>query len=231
MSMRMAMGHGGGGGPSGGWGLMRSFRRDESVMQSKLPPGIVKRVLQFARPYRGMLTVFLGLIIVDAVIGAVNPLIYRAIIDNGIAKHNSSLVIALAVLIGVLAVFDAGLSLWQRWVSARVGEGLIYDMRAKVFAHIQQHAHRLLHPHPDRRAGDTAQQRRPRGPAGVHRHLLVGGQQRHRRGHHPDVHVLPVMADHARRPVPGAAVHHPGPLGGQAPGRHHPRVLRARTPR
>ena len=136
MSMRMAMGHGGSGG--GGWGLMRSFRQDGSVTQQKLPPGIMRRVLGFARPYRAMLSVFLALIIVDAVIGAVNPLIYRSIIDNGIQKHDTSLVISLAVLVGLLAVADAGLSLWQRWVSARVGEGLIFDMRSKVFAHIQR---------------------------------------------------------------------------------------------
>jgi ATP-binding cassette, subfamily B, bacterial len=138
MSMRMAMGHGGGGAGGGGWGLMRSFRRDESVTDTKLPPGIVRRVLGFAQPYRRMLGVFLVLIIVDAVITAANPLIYRSIIDNGIQKHDTELVIWLAVLVGVLALADAGLSLWQRWVSARVGEGLIFDMRARVFAHVQR---------------------------------------------------------------------------------------------
>jgi ATP-binding cassette subfamily B protein len=138
MSMGMGMmGHGGGRG-GGNWGLMRSFRRDESVTQQELPPGIVRRVLAFSKPYRGMLSVFLVLIIVDAVIGALNPLIYRAIIDNGIGKKNASLVVDLAVALGILAVADAGLSLWQRWVSARIGEGLIFDMRSKVFAHIQR---------------------------------------------------------------------------------------------
>ncbi|HXQ59560.1 MAG TPA: ABC transporter ATP-binding protein [Acidimicrobiales bacterium] len=118
---------------------MRSFRRDESVIHQKLPPGIVRRIARFAAPYRRMLGVFLVLIVVDAVIGAANPLIYRDIIDNGIVKHHDvHLIVGLALLIGVLALADAGLSLWQRWVSARIGEGLIFDMRAKVFAHIQQ---------------------------------------------------------------------------------------------
>ncbi|HVC70888.1 MAG TPA: ABC transporter ATP-binding protein [Acidimicrobiales bacterium] len=136
----MGMGMGMGRGHSGaGFGLMRSFRRDESVIHQKLPPGIVRRIARFAAPYRRMLGVFLVLIVIDAVIGAANPLIYRDIIDNGIIKHhNASLIVGLALVIGLLAVADAGLSLWQRWVSARIGEGLIFDMRAKVFAHIQR---------------------------------------------------------------------------------------------
>ena len=134
--MSMGMGMGGHGGM--GWGLMRSLRRDDSVMQQQLPRGIVRRIVGFARPYRAMLRVFLVLIVVDAVIGAANPLIYRAIIDTGIAKHRSGLIVELALVVAALAVFDAVLSLWQRWVSARIGEGLIYDMRSRVFEHIQR---------------------------------------------------------------------------------------------
>ena len=128
---------GGGGGMAANWGLMRSFRRDHSVTSQKLPKGLVKRIVQFARPYRWRLAVFLTLIIIDAFITASTPLIYRAIIDNGIIKKNVRLVVFLALIVGVLALFDVVISLWQRWISARVGEGLIYDMRTKVFAHFQ----------------------------------------------------------------------------------------------
>ncbi len=131
------MGQMGGMGGAGGWSLMRSMRRDDSVKSQKLPPGTVRRIARFAAPYRSKLAVFLVLIIVDAFVGAANPLIYRSIIDNGIARHDSSLVVSLALLLGGLALADTGLSLWQRWISARVGEGLIYDMRRKVFAHFQ----------------------------------------------------------------------------------------------
>ena len=134
MSMRRGMGGGGG----GGWGLMRSFRRDESVTSQKLSPGIIRRIARFAAPYRRMLLIFLVLIILDALLGAANPLIYRAIIDDGILPHDSGLVVQLALLLGVLAVSDAALSLWERWISARVGEGLIFDMRTQVFAHFQR---------------------------------------------------------------------------------------------
>ncbi|MDE3086242.1 MAG: ABC transporter ATP-binding protein [Acidobacteriota bacterium] len=127
-----------GGGGNAGWGLMRSFRRDESVTQQQLPPGIMRRVFRFATPYKKLLTVFLALIVADALISAVNPLVLRAIINQGILKGDRGLVFALAGLVAGLAVVDAGLSLWQRWVSATVGEGLIFDMRSKVFAHIQK---------------------------------------------------------------------------------------------
>ena len=132
MSMRRGMGGGGGG------GLMRSFRRDESVTSQKLSPGILRRIARFARPYRRMLMVFLGLIILDALLSAANPLIYRAIIDDGILRHDSGVVVKLALLLAVLALSDVALSLWQRWISARVGESLIFDMRTQVFAHFQR---------------------------------------------------------------------------------------------
>jgi ATP-binding cassette subfamily B protein len=138
-AMAMGMGHMiGGASGGGGWGVMRSLRRDQSVVRQQLAPGTLKRVARFAKPYRSMLLVFLVLIVVDAAIGASNPLIYRAIINDGIIHHHRSLIVVLAVVVAGLAVFDAGLSLWQRWVSARIGEGLIFDMRAKVFEHVQR---------------------------------------------------------------------------------------------
>jgi ATP-binding cassette subfamily B protein len=134
------MGHGGGGGRGGAanWGVLRSLRRDDSVTDQRLPAGIVRRIAGFARPYRHLLSIFLGLIIFDAVLGVANPLILRSIIDNGIAKGNTGLIVNLALLVAGIAILDAGLSLWQRWVSASIGEGLIFDMRSKVFEHVQE---------------------------------------------------------------------------------------------
>ena len=121
-------------GAHGMWSLMR----DSSVTKQKLPPGTLRRIMRFAAPYRRMLGVFLAVIVVDALIGVWNPLIYREIIDGGIARHNSHLIFLLALLLGGLALVDALLSLAQRYISSRVGEGLIYDMREKVFGHVQE---------------------------------------------------------------------------------------------
>jgi ATP-binding cassette subfamily B protein len=117
---------------------MRSFRRDDSIRSYKLSPGIFRRIVAFARPYRRKLSVFLVLIIIDALLGAANPLLYRAIIDDGILPRNSAFIIQVGVVLVILAIADAGLSLWQRWISARIGEGLIFEMRTQVFAHFQE---------------------------------------------------------------------------------------------
>ena len=117
---------------------MRSFRRDDSIRSYKLSPGIFRRIVAFARPYRAKLAVFLVLIIIDALLGAANPLLYRAIIDDGILPRNSGFIIQVGIVLVILAIADAGLSLWQRWISARIGEGLIFEMRTQVFAHFQE---------------------------------------------------------------------------------------------
>src|ERR1039458_10393957 len=130
----MGPGRGTAHGAAGMWSLMR----DRSVTKQKLPPGTVGRIMRFAAPYRRVLGVFLGVIVVDALIGVWNPLIYREIIDGGIARHNSHLIVSLALLLAGLALVDALLSLAQRYISSRVGEGLIYDMREKVFGHVQE---------------------------------------------------------------------------------------------
>jgi ATP-binding cassette, subfamily B, bacterial len=120
------------------WHIAASFRRDSSIKDKKLPPGTVRRIVRFAAPYKRQLVWFLILIVIDAVIGVANPLIFKAIIDRGIAHHRIGLTEALAGLIAVLAVLDSIDSLTNRWFSARIGEGLIYDMRSKVFEHIQR---------------------------------------------------------------------------------------------
>ena len=133
-------GHGmGGGGMGGQFGnVMRSMRRDDSVTQQHVTKGTARRMITFARPYQKILAWFLVLVTVDAVIGVVNPLLFRSIIDKGIPDHNKTLIIGLAAVAAVLAVVDTVLSIGIRYVSAKVGEGLIFDMRSKVFEHIQK---------------------------------------------------------------------------------------------
>src|SRR5690606_19661990 len=91
----------------------------------------------FARPYRGALAVFLLLIVIDALAGAATPLVFRAIIDRGIEHGRSGLVAALAGLVAALAMLSAVIGVTQRWYSARIGEGLVHDLRTQVFDHVQ----------------------------------------------------------------------------------------------
>jgi ATP-binding cassette subfamily B protein len=124
--------------PDNGWMVMMSFRRDNSVVKERLKAGTVRRIAGYASPYVRELVLFLVLNAIGAVIVVANPLLLKAIIDRGIVAHRSGLVMALAVTVGVLAIFEAVLGLAQRWYSARIGEGLIYDLRTQVFDHVQR---------------------------------------------------------------------------------------------
>ncbi|GGS56684.1 ABC transporter [Planobispora rosea] len=125
---------GGGFGPQ----AMRSLRRDSSVTKERLAPGTVKRIARYARPFSRHIAAFLALVVLGSVIVIANPLLMKAIIDEGIAGKDAALVVWLALAIAALALVDAGLGLAQRWFSARVGEGLIYNLRTEVFDHVQR---------------------------------------------------------------------------------------------
>ena len=118
--------------------MMRGFRMDPSITKQKLKPGTIRRIAGYARPYRVHLAVFLLATVVDAVITVVNPLLLRQIIDHGILARNDQVVIVLACTVAAVSIFDAVLGFVIRWFSARIGEGLIYDLRTQVFDHVQR---------------------------------------------------------------------------------------------
>jgi ATP-binding cassette subfamily B protein len=117
---------------------VHGFGRDAQAVKGKrLERDLLRRVLRLARPYRGQLIGFVVSVIAAAVAAAIPPLILRAVIDTAIPERDRGLVAALAAAAVFLAVFNAGLSLVQRYYSARVGEGLIFDMRTALFDHVQ----------------------------------------------------------------------------------------------
>jgi len=117
---------------------MRSLQRDRALLDHRITRGTLRRVIVFARPYRRILAVFLTAVVLEAVVSSVSPLVLRAIFDVGIAQRREGVIIGLAVLAAGLAIVDAVLSLAERRISAMVGEGLIYDLRARVYGHIQR---------------------------------------------------------------------------------------------
>src|SRR5215472_13657976 len=120
------------------WHTMRSFSRDRSVTHQRLQPGTVRRILSYATPYRRELAFFLVIVSMDAGITVAVPLLLRALIDDGILPRHTGVVLAIGAAVVGLALFDAVLSIGQRWYSARIGEGLIYDLRTEVFGHVQR---------------------------------------------------------------------------------------------
>jgi ATP-binding cassette subfamily B protein len=111
---------------------------DPAVKDQKLKPGTIKRIFAFAQPYRLYLSIFLFTVVIDAFLVVATPLLLRQLIDDGVIPKNAELITRLAVIVGLLAIADAIMSIIGRWFSARIGEGLIYDLRSQVFKHVQK---------------------------------------------------------------------------------------------
>jgi ATP-binding cassette subfamily B protein len=116
---------------------MRSATRDPAVKDIKLRSGTVKRIWQFAKPFKKYIFFFLITIVFDSLLTVASPLLLKNLIDHGVIPKNGRVVTILAVTVGLLAVVDTFVNLVSRWFSSRIGEGLIYEMRTQVFGHIQ----------------------------------------------------------------------------------------------
>ena len=117
---------------------MSSSRKRGKDADHPIPKGTWRRVFRFARPYRGELTKFLALIVGSALIGVITPVLAGRVVNDITARSAVHVVVDIAIVIALLAVVDAVFSFIQRWYSARIGEGLIYDMRTAVFGHVQR---------------------------------------------------------------------------------------------
>lgn len=120
------------------WMTMRSMSSDRSVLKKRLGKGLVRRILGYARPYKVIVIALLVTLVFAAVLTVAQPLLFRRIIDKGVSVGDSSVVTNTAILIAILAILDAVLGLVGRWFSARIGEGLIFDLRTQVFDHVQR---------------------------------------------------------------------------------------------
>ncbi len=125
--------HGMGMGPA--W---RHLRSDRGAVKSHLDGGTLRRVLTFARPHQRLIVAFLAVTVVDSGLVVVTPLLVRRIIDDGVLKGNVALVTWLAVAMAVTAVVGSALAVWGGYLSSRIGESLIFDLRTQVFAHVQR---------------------------------------------------------------------------------------------
>jgi ATP-binding cassette subfamily B protein len=119
--------------------MVMPFDRD-AVRQHKIRPGTLRRAIRYATRYRWSLALLLVATAVHAVITAMGPLILKFIIDDGLTPRHFSVVVKLSLLLVGLALVDAGAIYGQSCLSARVGQGLLCDMRVEVFAHVQRQA-------------------------------------------------------------------------------------------
>ena len=101
------------------WMTFRSMTADPSVKSQKLKPGTVKRIFSYGKPYQRQISIFLVTVVIEALLIISAPLLLRELIDKGVIPQNGKLVTQLALLVGLLAVVDAGFNIFGRWYSAR----------------------------------------------------------------------------------------------------------------
>ncbi|MET9212646.1 MULTISPECIES: ABC transporter ATP-binding protein [unclassified Nocardia] len=97
-----------------------------------------RRILRFAEAHWRRISAFLLLSIVAAVLGVATPVLAGRVVNDIVGGSAPRTVVLLALVIAGLAVLDAGLGIVIRWLSARIGEGLILDLRTAVFDHVQK---------------------------------------------------------------------------------------------
>lgn len=101
-------------------------------------PGTVRRIIDFARGYGRRLSLFVLLSVIAAVLAVATPVLAGKVIDAIVAEGPLSTVRNLALLIAAVAIAEAGVSLWNRWLSSSLGEQVIYDLRTTVYEHVQK---------------------------------------------------------------------------------------------
>lgn len=117
---------------------MRAMRTDPSVVDAKLGRRTLRRVVGFAGPHKRLIGGFVFFVVLDAALVVVTPLLVKHLLDDGIVAGDGGVVTAIALAMVGVAIVDAFLGVASGYLSARIGENLIFDLRTRVFAHVQR---------------------------------------------------------------------------------------------
>ncbi|OJX40638.1 MAG: ABC transporter [Chloroflexi bacterium 44-23] len=104
----------------------------------KVTRALIKRILDYAKPYRPQLIVMLILILISTGLGLVTPLILRDLIDRTLPTKDLKRLLLLTISLILIPVLTGGLSVFQRRLNANIGEGVIYDLRVALFSRLQR---------------------------------------------------------------------------------------------
>jgi len=120
----------------GGW---RSFLRfDESEGRPRVDRKLLGRVLAYARPYWAFVLLILVAMAVTSLLGLIPPLLYRELIDNVLPTGDFRRLNLLALAMIGIPLLSGLIGVGQRYLGARMGEGIIFDLRQEMYAHLQR---------------------------------------------------------------------------------------------
>ena len=109
----------------------------EEARQTRIDRATLLRAWRFAKPYRLMILAFLGTMAASSVVAVLPPLVFKRLIDNALPARDLGMVNLLVLLAVGVALGETVLRLGNRWLSSRIGEGLIYDLRTALYDHVQ----------------------------------------------------------------------------------------------
>ena len=110
----------------------------DAVKGHRIEGSALRRAWRFAEPYRRTIYLFLGTIVITALVELIPPFAFRRILDHAIPNGDRAAINILAAIVVAAAIADAGLAIVQRWCSSHIGEGLIFDLRVALFGKVQR---------------------------------------------------------------------------------------------
>jgi ATP-binding cassette subfamily B protein len=116
---------------------LRAFNQDPAALARGIKPGTLRRTLAIAAPYSNWLLLLAVVVVANASISIANPFIYRRIINDGILRADTALIVRMALLIAALGLLDAALGLAQTYLGTRIGTQVVLALRTRLFEHIQ----------------------------------------------------------------------------------------------
>lgn len=125
------------GGPGALITVRGGFGPESELTRQRIKPGTLRRIFPYAKPYRWDTINLLCFAVFDAAITVVTPLLFRVLIDQGIIPRDTAVVVGVALAAGGLGLLQALTGFAESWLSARISEGLVYDLRTQMFRHVQ----------------------------------------------------------------------------------------------
>ena len=126
------------GGGGGAWTMMRQYRNSDDEAKPKVTWALLKRVLAYARPYRGRIIILLLAILATTGLGLITPLIFRDLIDNTLPSSDTQRLNLMALGLILIPIVSGAIRVVQRKVNSSIGEGVIYDLRVSLYHHLQR---------------------------------------------------------------------------------------------